>query len=53
MIYCCDNCHFIFKRVGAVDSCPDCGKPHVREATAEEREEYIRRTSGNVEVENG
>ena len=40
MIYCCENCHFLFKRVGPVDACPDCGKTSVREATAEECEEF-------------
>ena len=43
MIYCCEKCHFIFKRMGTVDTCPDCGKTFVREAIAEEREEFNRR----------
>ena len=42
MIYACDNeiCRFIFERAGAVDSCPDCGKSAIREATEAEQEEY-------------
>ena len=42
MIYACDNkeCRFIFERAGTVESCPDCGKPAVREATDAERAEY-------------
>ena len=51
MIYCCEKCHFIFKRMGAVDACPDCGKTFVREATAEEREEFNRRQGQAVEAE--
>jgi uncharacterized Zn finger protein (UPF0148 family) len=43
MIYCCEICHFLFKRVGTVDACPDCGKSSVREATDDEREEFNRR----------
>ena len=40
MIYCCDHCHFIFERVGQIDTCPDCGKPSVREADEAERAEF-------------
>ncbi|MDR1321474.1 MAG: SseB family protein [Gracilibacteraceae bacterium] len=40
MIYTCDKCRFIFERTGQVDSCPDCGKPSIREATPNEREEF-------------
>ena len=43
MIYCCENCHFIFARMGEAEACPDCGKPVVREATDEEKREYQRR----------
>ncbi|MDR1321480.1 MAG: hypothetical protein LBK56_08675 [Gracilibacteraceae bacterium] len=40
MIYTCDKCRFIFERTGQVDSCPNCGKPSIREATPDEREEF-------------
>ena len=46
MIYACDNCRFLFTRTGAVDSCPDCGKPTIRTATDEERDEFERRRNG-------
>ena len=49
MFYACDTCHFIFKRFGAVDACPDCGKPSVREATESEKKLYgesVRDTAG-------
>ena len=42
MVYTCDTCHFIFVRVGPVDSCPDCGKPSIREADKPEQIEYWR-----------
>ncbi|MDL2218423.1 hypothetical protein LJC27_07160 [Christensenellaceae bacterium OttesenSCG-928-M15] len=40
--YACDNCHFVFERAGEIESCPDCGKPSIREATEEEVSEYRR-----------
>jgi len=40
--YICDACRFQFVRHGEVDSCPDCGKEMVREATKEEAEQFIK-----------
>ena len=40
MVYACDNCLFVFERVGSVDACPDCGKPAIREADESERDLY-------------
>ena len=40
--YTCDSCLFSFERRGPVDSCPDCGRGNVREATVEEQAEVIR-----------
>jgi len=40
MIYTCYHCRFTFRRSGAVENCPDCGKQAVREASKEEKEEY-------------
>ena len=40
MIYTCNSCRFTFSRVGEVQSCPDCGKPSIREATEKEKEDY-------------
>ena len=42
MIYTCSSCRFTFSRVGDVESCPDCGKPFIREATDKEKAEYLR-----------
>ena len=40
MIYTCNECHFTFSRVGKIETCPDCGKPFIREATEKEKREY-------------
>ena len=39
-VYTCGKCHFIFERSGPVDTCPNCGKAYVLEATAEEIAQY-------------
>jgi len=36
MIYCCEECGFLFSRVGEVRECPFCEADHIRPATAEE-----------------
>lgn len=36
MTYACEDCGFLFCRVGAVKECPACEKPHIRPATEEE-----------------
>ena len=45
MIYTCQTkcCHFIFLGSEQQRTCPDCGKPHIRPATAAERTEFFRR----------
>jgi len=45
MIYTCYKCLFTFHRTGKVDACPDCGKPNLREATDEEKNEYRKNQS--------
>jgi uncharacterized Zn finger protein (UPF0148 family) len=42
MIYTCGNCHFMFERTGEILSCPDCGRPDIRQASEEEQAEYIK-----------
>jgi rubrerythrin len=42
-IYVCDVCRFIFERVGETNDCPDCDSLAVREASEEERIEYLER----------
>ena len=36
MTYACEDCGFLFCRVGAVKECPSCEKAHIRLATEEE-----------------
>lgn len=43
MIYACDACHFLFKRVGEPEQCPDCGKYSIRPANEDEKIEFINR----------
>ena len=45
MIYICENkgCHFVFFGSEQPPVCPDCGKPHIRPATLEERAALFRR----------
>lgn len=39
MIYCCEDCSFLFQRVGEVQTCPLCEGHHLRSATPEETEQ--------------
>jgi len=50
MIYACDHCRFIFNRAGEVSVCPNCGKPAVREASKDEKEEYKRTLDKNTKI---
>ena len=38
MIYACDDCGFLFRRFGKVESCPVCQGARIRAATREEAE---------------
>lgn len=38
MIYCCEDCGFLFRRVGEVQECPSCEGRHLRSATQTEAE---------------
>ena len=42
MIYVCQNCHFLFERIGVCDQCPDCGKDQICEASDPEKAEYAK-----------
>lgn len=37
MIYTCENCGFLFRRIGAVESCPYCDSDRIRPADKEEQ----------------
>lgn len=36
MTYCCEECGFLFRRVGEVHTCPSCESYQLRSATAQE-----------------
>lgn len=36
MVYICENCGFIFNRLGEIEECPTCEAKHIRSATEEE-----------------
>lgn len=36
MIYCCEDCGFLFQRVGEIHECPSCEGYRLRSATPEE-----------------
>ena len=38
MIYCCEDCAFLFQRVGEIDNCPSCDSSRLRFATQTETE---------------
>ncbi len=42
MMYTCNACRYTFEGEDGLQQCPDCGKVALREATAQEVEEYKR-----------
>jgi predicted Zn-ribbon and HTH transcriptional regulator len=40
MIYACDNCNYLFTRTSIPEACPYCEKSFIREATADEQEQF-------------
>lgn len=38
MIYCCEDCGFLFRRVGEIHECPSCDGSHLCSATQTEAE---------------
>jgi DNA-directed RNA polymerase subunit RPC12/RpoP len=50
MIYVCGVCRFVFERIGEAEACPDCGKPNIREASRDEKNEYLRNYTGPGET---
>ena len=36
MIYCCEDCGFLFRRIGEVTACPSCESKRFRTATEAE-----------------
>ena len=56
MTYACEDCGFLFCRVGAVKECPSCEKSHIRPATEEEigmLEKLLEQGKTSLEIEEG
>jgi len=49
MIYTCEDCGFLFSRVGEVDECPSCEGKHIRPATDKEAE-WLNKTLDNSSI---
>jgi uncharacterized Zn finger protein (UPF0148 family) len=41
MIFTCEDCGFIFCRIGEVMECPSCEKKHIRSAAEEEAQRLL------------
>lgn len=41
MIYCCEDCGFLFRRAGKILECPRCEREHIRPAAPEEAERLL------------
>lgn len=41
MIYICEDCGFIFCRIGEVKECPSCEKKHIRTAAEKEAQRLL------------
>lgn len=53
MNYCCDNCGFLFRRIGTVEECPFCESKHFRIATAEEEKRLQAIINKETETQEG
>lgn len=53
MIYCCEDCGFLFQRVGEVEECPSCEGSRFRPATAEEAERLLVLLNKETEMRKG
>ena len=49
MTYFCDNCGFLFSRVGEVGACPFCDGHRIRPATEEEADHLRKKLKEEVE----
>lgn len=41
MIYCCEDCGFLFRRAGKILECPRCEREHIRPAAPEEAKRLL------------
>ena len=49
MDYCCDDCGFLFRRVGKIQVCPSCESPRFRPATKAERDQSEKLLNQNAQ----
>ena len=52
MIYICNVCLFTFERTGNVETCPDCSKLNLREATVSEKDEFHKNNEIFMKIKN-
>ena len=53
MIYCCEDCGFLFRRVSEVKECPLCERTHFRPATEEETKQLQTMLDKETEIRKG
>ena len=53
MIYCCEDCGVLFRRVSEVRSCPSCEGVRFRPATAEEEKRLQAIINKETETQEG
>ena len=53
MIYCCEDCGFLFRRVSEVTECPACEGSRFRTATAEEEKRLQALLNQETETQEG
>lgn len=53
MTYCCEDCGFLFRRIGAVEECPFCEGSRFRPATAEEEKRLQALLNKETEMRKG
>ena len=53
MTYCCEDCGFLFRRVGEVTACPSCESKRFRTATAEEEKRLQALLNQETETQEG
>ena len=53
MVYCCEDCGFLFRRIGEVKECPFCEGIRFRPATAEERKRLQVLLNKETEIRKG
>ena len=53
MTYCCEDCGFLFRRVGEVKECPSCEGKRFRTATEEEAKRLQAMINKDTDIQKG